>query len=174
MQRILSYHNDREARGVKLGVCSILCRTQCPWWRHQMETFPALLAICAVNSPVTGEFARQRPVTHSFGTFFDLRLNKPLSKHSWGWRFETSSRTLWRHCKAGTHFANVFVHRNSNPIENSFSTYPSNCEVTVLKFCPWFDSCTVLACANFCSDMIPDIGVTPKAIFHGIWNTMEK
>ena len=26
------------------------------WWRHQVETFSALLAICAVNSPVTGEF----------------------------------------------------------------------------------------------------------------------
>ena len=26
------------------------------WWRHQMETFSALLAICAGNSPVTGEF----------------------------------------------------------------------------------------------------------------------
>ena len=26
------------------------------WWRHQMETFSALLAICTGNSPVTGEF----------------------------------------------------------------------------------------------------------------------
>ena len=24
------------------------------WWRHQMETFSALLAVCAGNSPVTG------------------------------------------------------------------------------------------------------------------------
>ena len=24
-----------------------------PWWRHQMETFSALLAICVGNSPVT-------------------------------------------------------------------------------------------------------------------------
>ena len=28
----------------------------CSWWRHQMETFSALLALCAGNSPVTGEF----------------------------------------------------------------------------------------------------------------------
>ena len=27
-----------------------------PWWRHQMESFSALLALCAGNSPVTGEF----------------------------------------------------------------------------------------------------------------------
>ena len=26
------------------------------WWRHQMETFSALLAFCAGNSPVPGEF----------------------------------------------------------------------------------------------------------------------
>ena len=26
------------------------------WWRHQIETFSALLAVCAGNSPVTGEF----------------------------------------------------------------------------------------------------------------------
>ena len=25
------------------------------WWRHQMETFSALLAICAGNSPLTGD-----------------------------------------------------------------------------------------------------------------------
>ena len=34
-------------------------------WRHQMETFSALLAICAGNSPVPGEFLTQRPVTRS-------------------------------------------------------------------------------------------------------------
>ena len=67
------------------------------WWRHQMETFSALLAICAENSPVPGEFSAQRPVTRSSDVFFDLRLNKRLSKHSWGWWFETLLRPLWRH-----------------------------------------------------------------------------
>ena len=32
----------------------------------------ALLALCAGNSPVTGEFPAQRPVTRSFDIFFDL------------------------------------------------------------------------------------------------------
>ena len=45
-----------------------------------METFSALLAICAGKSPVPGEFPAQRPVTWSFDVFFDLRLNKRLSK----------------------------------------------------------------------------------------------
>ena len=67
------------------------------WWRHQMETFSALLAICAGNSPVPGEFPTQRPVTRSFDVYFDLRPNKWLSKQSWGWWFETLSCSLWRH-----------------------------------------------------------------------------
>ena len=39
-----------------------------------MEAFSALLALCAGNSPVSGEFPAQRPVTRSFDVFFDLRL----------------------------------------------------------------------------------------------------
>ena len=40
-----------------------------------METFSALLAICAGNSPAYGEFPAQRPVTRSFDVYFDLRPN---------------------------------------------------------------------------------------------------
>ena len=47
-----------------------------------METFPALLALCVGNSPVTGEFPTQRPVTRGFGVFLDLCLIKWLSKQS--------------------------------------------------------------------------------------------
>ena len=71
------------------------------WWRHQMETFSALLAICAGNSPVCGEFPAQRPLTRSFDAFFDLRMNERLSKHSWGWWLETTSRPLWRQSNVG-------------------------------------------------------------------------
>ena len=67
------------------------------WWRHQMETFSALLAICAGYSPVPGKFPTQRPVTRSFDVYFDLHPNKRLSKQSCGWWFETPSRPLWRH-----------------------------------------------------------------------------
>ena len=70
------------------------------WWRHQMEKFSASLAICAGNSPVAFEFPAQRPVTRSFDVFFDLRLNKRLSKQWWGWWFETPSRPLWHYCNA--------------------------------------------------------------------------
>ena len=65
-----------------------------PWWRHQVETFPALLAICEGNSLVTGEFPAQRPVTRSFGAFFDLRLNN-------GWVNNRGAGDSIRHC---THY----------------------------------------------------------------------
>ena len=92
----------------------VLAEGRCPttqWWRHQMETFTALLAICAGNSPVPGEFPAQRPVTRSFDVFFDLRLNKRLRKQSWSWWFETLSCPLWRHCNAagiGSHKISIY------------------------------------------------------------------
>ena len=60
--------------------------------------------IFRVTGPLCGEFTghrwipSQRPVTRSFDVFFDLNLNKRLSKQSCGWWFETPSRPLWRHC----------------------------------------------------------------------------
>ena len=70
---------------------------QFSWWRHQMETFSALLAICTGNLPVPIEFPTQRPVTRSFDVYFDLRPNKQFSKQWWGWWFEMPSRPLWCH-----------------------------------------------------------------------------
>ena len=64
------------------------------WWRDQMETCSALLAICAGNSQVPGEFPAQRPVTQSLDVFFDLRLNKRLSKQWRGWWYERPSCPL--------------------------------------------------------------------------------
>ena len=70
-------------------------------------TFSGLLAFCAGNSPVTGEFPSQRPVTRSFDVFFDLCLNKRLSKQSRDWWFEMPSGSLWRNCN-GSSEASVF------------------------------------------------------------------
>ena len=86
---------------IRLGPAGLLhWHRDSPWWRHQMETFSALLAICAGNSPVPGEFPAKRPVTRSFDVFFDLHPNKRLSKQSWGWWFETPPCPLWRHSNA--------------------------------------------------------------------------
>ena len=51
-----------------------------PWWCHQMETFPMLLALCEGNSLVSSEFLAQRPVTRSFDVFYDLPLNKRVEQ----------------------------------------------------------------------------------------------
>ena len=67
------------------------------WWRHQMETFSALLTLWMGNSLVTGEFPSQRTVTLSFDVFFDLCLNKWLNKPLTCQWFETPSCSLWRH-----------------------------------------------------------------------------
>ena len=61
-----------------------------------------LLDICAGNSPVPGEFLAQRPVTRTFDVFFDLHLNRRLSKQSWGWGYEMLSCLLWRHCNVNS------------------------------------------------------------------------
>ena len=50
------------------------------WWHHQSEIFSVLLALCEGNPLVTGGFPSQRPMTWSFIVFFDLHLNKWLSK----------------------------------------------------------------------------------------------
>ena len=62
------------SEGITCGALYSTPHRICSWWCHRMETFSALLALCAVNSPVTGEFPAQRPVTQSFGVFFDLCL----------------------------------------------------------------------------------------------------
>ena len=98
------------------------------WWRHQMETFSALLPICAGNSPVPGEFPTQRPVTRSFDVFFQLCLIKRLRKQSRGWWLETLSFPLWRHRNvlALTHRFAIW------PI--TFQTYLNNFSQKLLTF----------------------------------------
>ena len=67
------------------------------WWCHQMETFSVLLAICAGNSPVPGEFPTQRPVTRSFDVFFYLRpINGWVDNRKAG-DLRWPSSPLWRH-----------------------------------------------------------------------------
>ena len=71
-----------------------------PWWRHHMETFPTLLALCTWNSPITGEFPSQSPGVRSFDVFVDLRLRRRLSKQTRRRCFQTPLRSLLQHCNA--------------------------------------------------------------------------
>ena len=95
------------------------------WWRQQMETLFKLLAICAGNSPVTGKFPAQRPVTRSFDVFFDLRRNKRLSKYPRSIWFETPSCPLWRHCNipSNAHNTNFCYDSHSNTTFNWCDSY---------------------------------------------------
>ena len=58
-------------------------------WNHFPHYWPFV---------VTGGFPSQRPMTQSFYVFFVERLNKQLTKQSRRRRFESPSRSLWRHC----------------------------------------------------------------------------
>ena len=74
-----------------IETCPVLyINSECFGQHHYLMTssngnISALLAICAGNSPVPGEFPAQRPVTRSFDVFSDLRLNGRLSKQSWAY-----------------------------------------------------------------------------------------
>ena len=70
--------------------CGLDLPSASSWWRHQMETFSALLTICAGNSPVPGEFPAQRPVTRSFDvSLICARIN--------GWVDNSEAGDLRRH-----------------------------------------------------------------------------
>ena len=143
----LSYSHSRTCYTVGFGE-NITGRHVISWWRHQMETFSALLALCAGNSPVPGEFPAQRPVTRSFSVFFELRLNKQLNKQSWGWWFETQSRSLWLWRHRNVHRSVTFLisclHWNESvTILMKFSSVAdSNAENFVKKigYCRFSDS----------------------------------
>ena len=49
----------------------------------------------------------ERPAMRSFDIFFYLRLDKRLSKQSWGWWFDTPSRSLRRHCNVSVYFVRI-------------------------------------------------------------------
>ena len=74
-------------------------------WPAKMKTMMAsangsifhVNGLCVGNSPVTGEFPVQRPVTRSFDVVFFCARNTRLSKQLAGWWFQTPSRS-WRHC----------------------------------------------------------------------------
>ena len=90
------------------------------WWRHRMETFLRYWPFVRVHRcAVTGEFPAQRSVTRGFDVFFDLRLNKRLSKPSWGWLFETPPRSLWCHCNVTVGSLNADILRCNLDIFNT-------------------------------------------------------
>ena len=54
----------------------------CKYINHHIDSLVQDCGNSTGTKPVPGEFPAQRPVTRSFDVFFDLRLNKQLSKQS--------------------------------------------------------------------------------------------
>ena len=125
-----------------------------PWWRHQMETFSALLALCAGNSPVTGEFHAQRPVTRSFDVLFDLRLNK---------RFSHEAGDLKGH--RAQHNVTVMPSHTADP--SPLSQHPSIHNVTKTHL--W----SLLSVLNNAFTRIPGLCLNIKRSFQA-WDTHYK
>ena len=74
-------------------------------WKH----FPRYCPLCGEFTGPS-EFPIQWLVTRSFGVFFDLGLNKRLSKQLWGWWFETPPWSLRRQCNVNARQAKPAVH----------------------------------------------------------------
>ena len=96
-----------------------------------METFSALLAICAGNSPAPDDFPAQRPVTRSFDVFFDLYPNTRLSKQSWGWLFAIHRAhndviVMWSTEPLVPNF-NIISIKHKMQIKLSYAKYPPYC-----------------------------------------------
>ena len=135
------------------------------WWRHQMETFSALLAFCAGKSPAIGEFPTQKPVTWSFDVSLICALNKRLSKQSWGWWFETPSCSLWRHRNELL----MTVKRCSrkwctNWNGNVVTGFTGSCHSDYFRWSPWQNFVNM----TFPFHFITHISILINAIFHCI------
>ena len=135
-----------------------------------METFSALLALCAGKSPVTGEFPAPRPVTRSFDIFFDIRLNKRMSKQSWGWWFETPSGSLWRHCNELNYYGrdcSPMVRNSSSVMETKTCKIAKNWNCIKYNFIPILTNAKFLHNSNF--KLTKQFGLQQYSILCSIW-----
>ena len=75
------------------------------WWRHQMEIFSALLAICAGNSPVPGDFPHKGQLRGALMfSLICVWINGwvnpyfPLPKRRRRWQYEKTLLPRWISC----------------------------------------------------------------------------
>ena len=70
------------------------------------------------NSPVTGEFPAQRPVTRSFDVFFDLRLNKRMMRLViWCAIVPIMTSLLWQSLSLNQRKASILVICSEKPLD---------------------------------------------------------
>ena len=75
-------------RGLEFSALPSWAHAVLSWWRHQMETISALLALCKGNPPISGCFPSQKPEARRFWL-------RKRSRRRW---FETPLRSIWHHC----------------------------------------------------------------------------
>ena len=78
-----------------------------PWWRHQMETFPALVALCEGNPPVTSD---RLPGQWRKALMFSF-----ISALTNGWANNRDAVELRRH-RAHYDVINAFCHSEMHPL----------------------------------------------------------
>ena len=99
-------------------------------WSHFLHYWPFVREIH--RSPV---YFPQRPVTRRFDAFFDVRLNKRVSKHSRCRWFETPWHSLWRHCNVSNRspvLVWIILWILQIIIRQKFDTYASACFLSPL------------------------------------------
>ena len=132
-----------------------------------------------VTGHLCGEFNGPRWIPRTkasdaeFDVFFDLRLNKRLSKQSWGWWFETLSHPSWLH-------RNVHLVKAPSPGTLSVWHHDKNHHDALMRHqgeawqCLWTFELKVLLW--FCSTQLVDLHHSPSAVLHisqDIWLACE-
>ena len=109
--RTEEFLEENSFENIVCKISAILLMPRCvrSWWRHQMETFSALLAICAGihRSPVNSPHKASDAELWCF--LWSAPEKKRLGKQWWGWWFETPSRPLWRHCNVNNIYCPLIV-----------------------------------------------------------------
>ena len=107
------------------AITLICCST---WWRHQIETYSALLALCEGKSPVTGKFPSQRPVTRICAWINGWVSNREagyLRRYRTHYNVTVMDTISQAACTGGRDILHQwFFHRNSHTIETDFVAIP--------------------------------------------------
>ena len=114
-----------------------------------------------------GEYPAQRPVTRSFDVFFDLHLNKGLSKQSWGWWFEMPYRPLWPHSNGTQPNLVTYLSVTRGGVSVHLASSPYFRDVAYSWFLPWWSD---MQCNNICPKL-DDVSVSSIRSRHRISDT---
>ena len=131
-------------------------------WKHFPRYWPFIWRIhrSPVNSPHKGQWRG------ALIFFFDLRLNKRLSKQSSGWWFETPSRSLRRHCN-GLCQLKKMLHIYWYTI-SIISRYLAN---TLIKWPFWYKD-TSYQCMNSCVNSHYKVMIVSQLSYSHIGNAI--